>query len=349
MIKTKNGEYWTVDKDGETPDHVKACRPGGGWVCRIPKQDVIDWDAHYPEDQYRLVPVAMCDDETPICYAYVGMERWNGWARPLADRENVLKFLGHQEKLKAESGPCEGLTTGTFVGNILVIDHGDYGPNEPKETSRIEPETILYKGQNVEVWDIQLGLIWDECIHPESAEAILYNLMDDRSHGDESTAKAASDLRDKMIKAGLDMYRVMTGDEREAMEFDLEANANVLRAELDAQCADTTIVSIQCPDCRKTQDIKVGTEALARFRNGAHVQAAFPELSKELREAFITGTCPACWLKMFPPPPTDTQIIERLIEEFPGLLNDEDVNGGDLVEYLSEQLAMRKEDQRQPS
>jgi hypothetical protein len=35
------------------------------------------------------------------------------------------------------------------------------------------------------------------------------------------------------------------------------------------------------------------------WRAGALVQDAFPEVPKEYREMFISGTCPKCWDDMF--------------------------------------------------
>jgi hypothetical protein len=40
-------------------------------------------------------------------------------------------------------------------------------------------------------------------------------------------------------------------------------------------------------------------ESLNKWKDGALIQDAFPEVDKETRELIISGTHPACWQKMF--------------------------------------------------
>ena len=54
-----------------------------------------------------------------------------------------------------------------------------------------------------------------------------------------------------------------------------------------------------CPMCNKAQILKVDPEDLEKYLSGALVQDAFPNLSPEDRELFVTGICPDCWNKMF--------------------------------------------------
>lgn len=54
-----------------------------------------------------------------------------------------------------------------------------------------------------------------------------------------------------------------------------------------------------CPSCGQTQVVSVEQEDYDKYQNGMYVQNAFPYLSAEQRELFITGICPECWEKMF--------------------------------------------------
>lgn len=59
-------------------------------------------------------------------------------------------------------------------------------------------------------------------------------------------------------------------------------------ASQECACGNTTTATVQGPD-------------LFKFRQGAHVQSAFPYLTDAEREAlFITGICGVCWDAMFP-------------------------------------------------
>lgn len=62
-----------------------------------------------------------------------------------------------------------------------------------------------------------------------------------------------------------------------------------------------TITLLQtCNDCEKVHSIHVTQEQLNRYEAGdEHVQDIFPELSADDRELLITGTCGACFDKLF--------------------------------------------------
>lgn len=60
-----------------------------------------------------------------------------------------------------------------------------------------------------------------------------------------------------------------------------------------------TWVTKQCPYCGLDNGVEVDEEAYERWRAGAFVQDAFPNLSPNQREALITGIHPKCWNKMF--------------------------------------------------
>lgn len=56
-------------------------------------------------------------------------------------------------------------------------------------------------------------------------------------------------------------------------------------------------------ECRLTDPhlwaVEVDESDLDNFESGMHVQKAFPYLTAEEREFFITGFCPDCWDKVF--------------------------------------------------
>lgn len=62
------------------------------------------------------------------------------------------------------------------------------------------------------------------------------------------------------------------------------------------------IVKVECPPCihcGKQALIEVDSDALEDYRNGALAQVAFPDMTPDEREMFITGTHPKCWDEMF--------------------------------------------------
>ena len=60
-----------------------------------------------------------------------------------------------------------------------------------------------------------------------------------------------------------------------------------------------TTMTIDCVQCKETQSITVGSEDLANWHNGDLIQDAMPYLSADDREVLISGTCGACFDKMF--------------------------------------------------
>lgn len=59
-------------------------------------------------------------------------------------------------------------------------------------------------------------------------------------------------------------------------------------------------VSVACPRCDVIQDVRVGKDDYAAYRNGeSHIQVLFPYLTSDEREVLQTGTCPTCWDAMF--------------------------------------------------
>jgi len=62
-----------------------------------------------------------------------------------------------------------------------------------------------------------------------------------------------------------------------------------------------TIMTKRCFHCGEHGWIEVSTEGVDKYKAGAFVQEAFPELDKTLREQIISGTHPKCWEEMFAP------------------------------------------------
>jgi len=60
-----------------------------------------------------------------------------------------------------------------------------------------------------------------------------------------------------------------------------------------------TTMTIDCVKCKETQSITVGSEDLANWHNGDLIQDAMPYLSAGEREVLVSGTCGACFDKMF--------------------------------------------------
>ena len=55
-----------------------------------------------------------------------------------------------------------------------------------------------------------------------------------------------------------------------------------------------------CPTCGTVQAFEVSAEQMSAYQAGAFIQAAFPHLSPDDREALMTGYCGPCWDALFP-------------------------------------------------
>lgn len=55
------------------------------------------------------------------------------------------------------------------------------------------------------------------------------------------------------------------------------------------------VICPPCPRCRESRVLLLSEEGLDRYRGGAIVQDAFPDLSVGEREAFMTGYHDECW------------------------------------------------------
>src|SRR6516164_194399 len=137
---------------------VEASPVGGGFVRFIPIDQVDDWDATLPA-QMRFDWVGF--SEGAVCKAYWNpLQLWNGWLKPLVDRENLLKFLAYCDEIAKEDSGI--IATGQLVGDVLHISDSCYvDSGEQAERFTIQKEIIKHNEQAVEVWDISLGYCWE--------------------------------------------------------------------------------------------------------------------------------------------------------------------------------------------
>jgi len=61
----------------------------------------------------------------------------------------------------------------------------------------------------------------------------------------------------------------------------------------------TTIVAVDCIQCKETQHITTKTEDLDSWENGELIQNAMPYLTADEREVLISGICGTCFDNMF--------------------------------------------------
>ena len=64
-------------------------------------------------------------------------------------------------------------------------------------------------------------------------------------------------------------------------------------------------VARQCVKCKNVHILLVNSDDLQQWKDGELIQDAMPYLSAGERELLISGTCVACFDKLFPPEPED--------------------------------------------
>ena len=62
---------------------------------------------------------------------------------------------------------------------------------------------------------------------------------------------------------------------------------------------ETVLVRTTCVTCGAQKIHEVSKEGYDAYMSGARVSEAFPDLSLEDKERFISGICPVCWDQMF--------------------------------------------------
>lgn len=61
------------------------------------------------------------------------------------------------------------------------------------------------------------------------------------------------------------------------------------------------VFHVKCVKCKTAHDVVVLAQQLLDYMNGALIQDAFPDKTKEERELMLSGICGDCWIKIFPP------------------------------------------------
>lgn len=60
-----------------------------------------------------------------------------------------------------------------------------------------------------------------------------------------------------------------------------------------------TVTTPRCPVCKHGAIMELPDDGYARWRAGAYVQDAFPDLNSDERELLVSGTHAHCWLVLF--------------------------------------------------
>jgi hypothetical protein len=63
----------------------------------------------------------------------------------------------------------------------------------------------------------------------------------------------------------------------------------------------TVYLTKTCMVCGQVHRFELDAERAQLWAAGAYIQNVFPELSPEMRETMISGTCPPCFAALFPP------------------------------------------------
>ena len=152
IIRARNGCYYDADA-------VECCPHGGGFVVKIPADEIEEWDCQIPSE-YRLTKVGF--DGPPFFEAYIDpRERWNGWQLPWMTREQAEVFFANEAALCKAYPDCR-YVQGRFDGEELVT----WIPGEGDE-DRMGPAIISVGGKEKKVYDVGLGLTWDEWTEEE--------------------------------------------------------------------------------------------------------------------------------------------------------------------------------------
>jgi hypothetical protein len=59
------------------------------------------------------------------------------------------------------------------------------------------------------------------------------------------------------------------------------------------------VLTIRCFKCNGVNTLSVPKSGIDKYKQGAHIQEAFPELSSDEREMMLSGLCPACFAELF--------------------------------------------------
>lgn len=75
-------------------------------------------------------------------------------------------------------------------------------------------------------------------------------------------------------------------------------------------------VTVYCTVCKEEHTLLVNIDDWFMFGmpNRPHIQDIFPYLTPAEREMLITGICPKCWQKLFPPEPEFPEDFEEVAQ-----------------------------------
>ena len=59
------------------------------------------------------------------------------------------------------------------------------------------------------------------------------------------------------------------------------------------------VLTRRCMVCGETGSVTVSSEGVRKWRQGALIQNALPDLDADQREQLTSGTHPACWGELF--------------------------------------------------
>jgi hypothetical protein len=96
---------------------------------------------------------------------------WNGWLVPHLTREEADKFIAYQQKLRDE---LQEVVLLAWDGDTLVASYHDPADGE----QRITPELIEVDGQDIKVWNVGLGLVWEE-LDPANIDRVVERVAEE--------------------------------------------------------------------------------------------------------------------------------------------------------------------------
>lgn len=73
----------------------------------------------------------------------------------------------------------------------------------------------------------------------------------------------------------------------------------VCRYEEKTEPTHVYVFSGPCISCKKKISVEVPASGIYAYRQGALIQRAFPQMSKDDREFLMSGLCGECWDKMW--------------------------------------------------
>lgn len=75
----------------------------------------------------------------------------------------------------------------------------------------------------------------------------------------------------------------------------------ILNAEKRREDEGLVVLTPICPECGKQHFLGMTMDDFRAYAAERMADEVFPDEPPEIRELLISGTCPECWNKMFPP------------------------------------------------